>query len=84
MCGCILALVIRHSKRMRPIILISVACLALPYFSTLSHTRVDFREKVIEHDMCVLIHYTSFVCYISPSKKIRRDAIIHVHTYVVI
>ena len=54
---------------MRLIILLSVACLVLPHFSTLSPTWHDFREKVIEHDMCVLIHYTSFVCNISPSKK---------------
>jgi hypothetical protein len=31
----------------------SVACPALQYFSTLSHKRHDFRNKVINHDMCV-------------------------------
>jgi hypothetical protein len=36
------ALVIQHAMRMRRIILPSVACLAVPYFSTLSH---DFRGK---------------------------------------
>jgi hypothetical protein len=36
------ALVIQHAKRMRRIILLSVTCLALLYFSTLSHKRYDF------------------------------------------
>jgi hypothetical protein len=63
------ALVIQHAKRMCPIILSSVACLALQYFSTLSHKRQDFREKVIKHKMCVLFFSTTFVWNISHFKN---------------
>ena len=55
---CLVALVIQHAKRMRRVILLFVACLALPYFVTLSQTaRVS--EKVIERKMCVLIFFTT-------------------------
>ena len=58
---CILAVIIRHEKGIRRIVLLSLAFLVLPYFSTFSHKRQDFQEKVTEHEMCVLILSTTFV-----------------------
>jgi hypothetical protein len=46
------ALVIRDTKRMRRITLSSLACLAVRYFSTLSHKRYDFRKNATEYKMC--------------------------------
>ena len=50
-------------------ILSSVACPALQYFSTLVHKLHDFRNKVIEHKVCVLIFSTTFVWNILQCKK---------------
>ena len=55
------ALAIQQAQRVHPIILPSVACLAVPYLSTLSHKRHD--------KMCVLIFSTTVVWNISHSKK---------------
>jgi len=51
-------LVIQHAVRMRRMILSSVDCPSLLYFSTLSHKRHDFRgKKVIERKTCILIFF---------------------------
>ena len=45
-------LFIQHAIRMRRIILSTVACPPVQYFSTLSHKRQDFRKKKNERKMC--------------------------------
>ena len=54
------ALLIQHVTRMCHIGMSFVVPLAPPYFLTLSHKRHDFRKKVTEHKMCVLI-FSTFV-----------------------
>jgi hypothetical protein len=53
----------------------SVACLPLPYFPTLSHKEHDFLIKVIEHKMCVLIFCTTFVQTFLIVRRNKRDMI---------
>jgi len=58
-----MALVIRHAKRifLRSIILSCVACLVLPYISTLFHKPQDFLKTCTECKVCVLIFSATFV-----------------------
>jgi hypothetical protein len=73
------ALVIQHTKRMRRVILSSVACLAVPYFSTLSHKRHDFGKKLlnIKCVFCFSVQLLSETFLII--RRIERDIIINVH-----
>ena len=50
-CVCTLISDVRHAKRMRRIAS-SMACLALQYYSTLSHKRQNFRKQSSGHKMC--------------------------------
>jgi hypothetical protein len=62
------ALVTQHAKCIRRSTLSTVACPALPDFSTLSHIWHDFRENLIKHKMCALI----FSINLSQTFLIRR------------
>jgi len=61
------ALVIQHATGMRRIILSDLP--GSTTSPTLSHKRYDFRSKITEHQMCVLIFSTAFVWNTSPSNK---------------
>jgi hypothetical protein len=65
--ACVCNFIYRACKAHHLIILTNVACLALPYFSTLSHKRHGFRKISSGHKMCVLIFTTHFVWNISHS-----------------
>jgi len=54
-------LVTQRAKNMRPLIFSTVTCQDLLYFFTLSHKRHDFRKKVTEYEVCVLLFSTTFV-----------------------
>jgi hypothetical protein len=54
------ALLIQNAKRMHHILTSFVAPLAPSYFSTLFHKRHDFRKKVAENKICVLVFPSNF------------------------
>jgi len=67
---CILAFLFRHAKRMRHIILSSVAYLAVPNFFPHFLINVTIFGKCIEHKSCVSILSTITVQNLSHSKNI--------------
>ena len=71
-CACAyvhIAVLIQHATRMRHIVTPFVDSRSPLCFSTLSHKRCDFRTKVVEHKMCVLIFSTTFVYNMFDSKN---------------
>jgi hypothetical protein len=65
------------AMRMRHIILSYMARIAVGYFSKLSHKRHDFREKVTEHKMRVLIFSRILAEKFLILRKIQLDIIIN-------
>jgi hypothetical protein len=51
----LVALDMKHANRMRPV-MSPVACVAIPYFLTLSHKQHDCQEKVTEHKILFLFY----------------------------
>ena len=70
----------QHATRMRHIVTSLVAHQSPLRFSTLSHKRHDFRKKVIEHKMCVLIFCTILSKTFLILRRIQRDVVINVKT----
>ena len=59
-CACArVVLLIWHATRIRHISICSLSGSTI--FSTLSHKRYDFRKKVAEYKMCILIFFTPCV-----------------------
>jgi hypothetical protein len=71
-------LVIQHAKRMRRILLSSVVCPALPYFSALSHRRHVFREKKLLNLKFEFLIFSEIFLIV---RRTERDVIINVQRY---
>jgi len=69
--GVFVALVTQHAVRIRHVVLLSVAWLAVQYFSVLAHKRHDFRGNKISSIKCVFI-FSKILKY---SKKNKRGVI---------
>jgi hypothetical protein len=80
MCICILALVIQHAKRMRRIILLSVACLTTIFFPHYLITAQFSGKKVTNAKCVVLFSLQSFSEPFRILRRIQRYIITYVRT----
>jgi hypothetical protein len=73
---------VRHNEmRMRRTVPSSVACPPLQYLFTFSHKRYFLRKQTIEHQMCVLLIFsTSFSEIYIIARRTERDTIKNVNT----
>ena len=74
---CICGLIIQHDKRIRHVVLSSVASTDLQYSCTLSHKQHDFWKKLLNMKY-ILIFPTNFVWQISHDRYYRKFLCIHV------
>jgi hypothetical protein len=74
------ALLIQRTKRVRRIILSSMACTALLYFSIFSDKRHGFWGKVIENKMYILIFSTTLSETFPIRRRCQRDIDINVQS----
>ena len=75
----IVALITQHAVRMLHIILSPVACLALPHFSTFSHKRNDFFEKVTEDKISFHFSLRLMFDIFLIVRRYQRDCDMNVH-----
>jgi len=74
------ALVIQHAKRLNPIIVRRVACLAVPYFSTYFHKWHFFRKRLL-NVKCVFWYSPQLLSKKFPTLRIiQRNIITNVYT----
>jgi hypothetical protein len=68
-CECVCSFSYTACKAHVPYFIVVCGLSVVPYFSTLTHKRYDFRKEVAEHKVYILISFTTFVRHISYSKK---------------
>jgi hypothetical protein len=80
MCVCV-DLLIQHVKRMRPIILSSVACLAVPCFPYFVINSTTVKKKVTGHTISALIFSATLPEIFPILRIIHRDIVIKVQKF---
>ena len=76
-----IALGVQHGKDTRRDPFPSVACLAVPYLSTLSHKQYNFRKKCNERKMCVEFRPQVLPEIFLILRRIERDTTTNIYWY---